>query len=251
MQIVERWILAALRKRKYFSLEALNKDIRLLLWNLNLKAFKKIPGSRQEVFERIDKPELKGLPQQRFLYVQWKKAKVNIDYHVELNRHYYSAPFSLIGKEVYLAYNEKTVEVYYHNDRVASHLRNHQQGLHTTIKEHMPKSHQAYLKWTPSRIISWASETGPNTAILVQTIMEHREHPEQGYRSCLGIMRLTKLYSQTRLEKACTRALLFNAFSYRSVESILKKGLDATILEPSSESPPVDHANIRGEKYYK
>jgi len=250
--VVERWILAVLRNRTFFSLEELNQAIAELLVQLNNRPFKKLDGSRLSWFQTIDKPALHPLPQSRYVFAEWKKARVNIDYHVELFRHYYSVPYQLVHEEVTIRYTSATVEIFRRGKRVASHKRDHRPGRHTTLKEHMPPSHQKYLEWTPSRIIRWAFTIGEGTAHLVELIMNSRKHPQQGYRSCMGIMRLGKQYSPQRLEKACQRAVAIGGYSYKSVRSILEKGLDKLPL-PSSDpiqSSPIHHDNIRGMKYY-
>jgi len=250
--LVERWILAKLRHRTFFSLGELNEAIGELLEELNDRPFQKLPGSRRSLFEKLDKPALKPLPSSPYQYAEWKKAKVNIDYHVEIDGHYYSVPHRLVRQKVDIRFTSKTVEIFRKGKRQASHMRSYVKGKHTTIKEHMPKSHQRHLEWTPSRIVSWAEKTGKATAELVAAIMESRPHPEQGFRSCLGIMRLCKEYGDERLEAACQRALFIKALSYKSVMSILKTGLDKQPLpkKPEQQKLPIDHQNIRGSDYY-
>ena len=250
VQVVERWILAALRNRVFFSLEELNEEIGRLLKRLNERAFKKLPGSRLTCFETLEKDALEVLPEHRFTFAQWKKAKVNIDYHVELDRHYYSVPYELLKEEVHLRFSDTTVEIFHQHQRVASHRRDKRAGRHSTLKEHMPKSHQKYLEWSPSRMIQWASTLGPRTANFIECLLAAKQYPEQGYRSCLGIMRLAKCYPKERLEAACERAALLGSYRYGSVESILKNGLDIRPIE-SSKSTGMFHQNIRGEQYFR
>ncbi len=248
--VVERWILAALRNRKFFSLEELNQEIKELLVKLNRRNFKKIAGSRESVFKDIEQPALNKLPEVRYELSQWKKARVNIDYHVELNGHYYSAPYQLAHEEVELKFTAHIVEILHHGQRVASHKLNSRKGWHTTIKEHMPKSHQQYLEWTPSRIIDMSQRIGSNTAGVVERILLSRQYPELGYRSCLGILRLSKAYPAERLEAACKRALAISACSYKSVRSILETGLDKQQLQERINHPVIAHENIRGNTYF-
>lgn len=249
--LVERWILAKLRKHTFFSLDELNREIKRLLRELNDKPFQKLPGSRKSRFEKIDKPALKPLPSEPYELAYWKKAMVHIDYHVEVERHYYSVPYSLVKKKLDVRYTASTVECFYRNKRVASHLRDNRPGRHTTIKEHMPVSHRKYLEWTPDRFKRWAAKIGPQTFILTETLLVKRGHPQQAYRSLLGILRLGKAYGNGRLEAACERALHINALSYRSIESILKNGLDQKPLPGScNKTTPVKHNNIRGAGYY-
>jgi len=252
VQVVQRWILARLRKRRFFSLAELNTAIAELLRWLNDRPFKKLQGSRQSVFEALDRPALRALPQTRYQFALWKSATVNIDYHVEVDHHYYSVPYQLARERVDVRLSATTVEIFLRGRRVASHLRSHVRGGYTTTREHMPESHRRHLEWTPGRIVRWAEETGPQTASLVKALMERRPHPEQGYRSCLGIMRLGRRFGDDRLEAACTRALAIRGLSYRSVESILKTGLDREALPAaSSVITPRVHENVRGPEYYR
>jgi len=250
--LVERWILAKLRKHTFFSLVELNREIKRLLQELNNRPFKKLPGSRKSQFDEIDKPALKPLPAAPYELAYWKKATVHIDYHVEVEGHYYSVPYTLVKKKLDVRYTANTVECFYRSKRVASHLRDNRRGHHTTVKEHMPVSHQKYHEWTPDRFKRWAATIGPQTAILTETLLLKRGHPQQAYRSLLGILRLGKSYGDQRLEAACERALHINALSYRSIESILKNGLDQKSLPGTdNKTRPVQHTNIRGAEYYK
>lgn len=245
--LVERWILAALRNRQFFGLEELNHEIRDLLEKLNSKQFQKLNASREQLFLELEKPLLQALPERRYQFAEFHLAKVNIDYHVEFERHYYSVPHQTIGKDVELRVTGQTIEILYGGKRIASHLRSYKQGRHTTIPEHMPKSHQRHKEWTPERILSWAQSIGPSTHQLARLIMESRIHPEQGYRSCLGIFRLTKTYSNERLEAACFRAIKIQSYSYRSINSILQNGLDRQpVCGPREPTQSIEHSNIRG-----
>jgi len=251
--VAERWILAALRNHTFFSLAELNKAIREKLSELNNRRFQKLNTTRKILYETIDKPALKPLPAHPYEYAEWKKARVNIDYHIEIDHHYYSVPYQLVREQVDVRLTATTVEVLFKNRRVAAHKRSYVPGGFTTIKEHMPKSHQRYLEWTPSRIIKWAGKNGPNIQKLVTRILENRPHPEQGFRSALGIMRLSKHYTPERVEKASIRALAIGACSYKSVKSILKNGLDRQplLFEHPEEAQPPAHRNIRGRQYYQ
>jgi len=250
IQVVERWILAALRNRTFFSLSELNQAIRELLVKLNERPFKKLEGTRKNTFEKIEKEALLALPEARYVFAEWKKARVNIDYHIELLGHYYSVPYSLVGEEITVRYTAKTVEAFLKGKRVASHIRDDSRGRHTTIREHMPKSHREYLEWSPSRIIRWAHSIGEATAGVIEIILNSRRYPEQGYRSSMGILRLAKRYSNARLEAACKRALAIRGYSYKSIESILKNGLDLNPLSKQRTQPAVKHENIRGSNYF-
>ena len=251
VQIVERWILARLRNRQFFSLRQLNETIGQLLIELNNRAFQKLPGCRKQLFESLDKPALKALPLQPYTYAEWKVAAVNIDYHIEVDRHYYSVPHTLIGKKLDVRISANSIECFYKSKPVASHVRSNLKGRHTTLKQHMPKSHQQWAQWTPQRFMRWAAKIGPATAQLIELILKSRKHPQQGFRSCLGILRLAKSYDNQRLEAACNRALTIGGTSYKSVASILKYNLDQKPLPQQSPSETViDHKNIRGAHYY-
>ena len=251
VQIVERWILARLRNRTFFSVTELNRAIAELLGELNNKPFQKLPGTRKSVFEAMDQPALKPLPVARYQFARWKKARVHIDYHVEVDGHYYSVPYQLIKKQLDIRITTNTVECFYKGKRVASHASSDRRGRPTTLKEHMPKKHQQYAEWTPERLVRWADKIGPHTAELIEKVMAARIHPQQGFRSCLGILRLGKSYGEKRLEAAARRANQIGGRSYKSVESILKNGLDRKPLpEEASSGKPIHHANIRGGKYY-
>ena len=253
VQVVQRWILAALRHETFFSLAALNARIRTLLDRLNDRPMRAYRASRRALFLRLDQPALRPLPDQPFVFAEWKLAKVSIDYHVELDGHYYSVPHALVGERVELRFTAATLGVYCRGQRVASHLRSRRRGRHTTDAAHMPRSHQKHMAWTPSRLIHWGESVGEATGTLVAAILADRPHPEQGYRSCLGILRLGKRYGNDRLEAACARAHRARARSYRHVESILKNGLDRVGPGNARENPqprlPL-HENVRGSDYY-
>jgi transposase len=249
--VAERWILAALRNHTFFSLGELNAASAEKLGEMNNRPFQKLQGSRHSLYESVDRPALRALPAVPYEYAEWKKARVNIDYHIEIGGHYYSVPYQLVKEQVDVRLTASTVEVLFKNSRVAAHPRSSRPGAHTTLAEHMPKAHQKYLEWTPARLIHWAGKNGPHTQELVRGIMEGRRHPEQGFRSCLGIMRLAKRYSPERLEAACARALILKAHSYKSVESILKNNLDAQELPEAVGGEPLRHDNIRGTGYYR
>jgi transposase len=251
--IAQRWILARLRNERHFSIESLNDRIAELLEDLNARTMRVYRVSRRELFERLERSSLRPLPAMRFTYAEWKRAKVNVDYHVELDGHYYSVPHRHLGEEVEIRASAGTVEVILDGQRIAAHARSFQRGRHTTIPEHMPAAHRQHLEWSPSRLVNWAAKIGPHTRALVDAILRDRPHPEQGYRSCLGILRLAKRYGDGRLELACARALAVGARSYRHVDSILKNGLDRVPLrteEPERGSPSSSHENVRGPDYY-
>jgi transposase len=251
VQVVERWILARLRHETFFSLAALNARIAELLADLNARPMRLYRASRRELFERLDQPALRPLPTEPFVYGEWKTARVNVDYHIERHGHYYSVPYTLVHEAVDVRASVSTVEIFHHGQRVGAHRRSDARGRHTTDPAHMPKAHQRHLEWTPSRIIGWALTIGPHTSALVEAILADRPHPEQGYRSCLGILRLAKRYDPARLEAACARAGSVAARSYRHVDAILKHGLDQVPLPEAAPSLalPRTHEHVRGPQY--
>jgi transposase len=250
--VAQRWILARIRNQTFFSLSELNARIAELLDELNDRTMRVYGASRRQLFERLDRPALGALPAERFAYGEWKHAKVNIDYHLEYDHHYYSVPYALLGEMLDVRATRTTVEIFRGRERETSHARSYERGRHTTKAEHMPKSHQKHSEWSPTRIVKWAESIGPETAKLAGAILVERPHPEQGYRSCLGILRLSKRYGQERLEAACARAMVAGARSYRHVESILKHGLDRITPAEESESKQLSlvHGNVRGPGYY-
>ena len=250
VQIVERWILARLRHRRFFSVAELDAAIAELLPQLNERAFKKLPGCRKEAFATLDAPYLRPLPGTPFVLAEWKRARVNIDYHVEFEGHYYSVPQALVRQEVELRITRSTLEVLAKGKRVASHVRSTRKGHFSTVSEHMPSSHRAHADWSPGKLLNWASSIGPSTAEFVKRLLSEKPHPEQGYRACLGLMRLARTHGRARMEAACERALAIGAHRYRSVATILEKGLDGKPLAPQqAELALPDHANVRGPNY--
>src|SRR5215469_6910260 len=250
--VAERWIIAALRHRTFFRLEDLNQAIRELLEKLNHRPFKKRDGSRASVFENVERAALLPLPTERFDMSQWSYARVNIDYHLAFDHNFYSVPYHLVHERVEVRSTPTTVEIFHKGQRVASHLRARGREQAITQNEHRPKSHQAHLEWTPTRMVHWAEQIGPHTARLIERILSEKPHPEMGYRSCLGIIRLAEQYSATRMEAAALRALESNACRFQSVKSILKNSLDQqplTALPSLLPSPP--HDNIRGSEYFE
>ncbi|WP_425351783.1 Mu transposase domain-containing protein [Mesorhizobium mediterraneum] len=244
MLIVERWILARLRNRSFFSIVELNAAIAELLEELNNRPMRHIGQSRRELFEEIERAALKPLPATPFEYAEWKTAKVHPDYHVEVDKTFYSVPHRP-G-----AAHPPDVEIFHDHQRVASHVRRSQRSGHVTVNTHMPKAHQRYANTTPANLIGRAARIGPNAAILVERMLRDRPHPEQGYRAAMGILSLSPRYGRERTEAACERALLINAITYASITAILKSGLDrASSAEPAKPTPP--HANIRGSTYYQ
>ena len=252
VQDIERQILAALRHRQFFSLTDLNEAIAELLAKFNAKPFQKIPGSRKSLFEELEKPLLKPLPEVPYDFAQWKQARVHIDYHVEIDRHYYSVPYQLVGQSIWVRTTSTIVECFHQHKRVASHLRSFVKGHHTTCKDHMPKNHKDYGDWSPERLLRWAHSLGDSVEKCVEQILASQVHPQQGYRACLGLIQLSKQFGATRLNAACSRALASNAISRKSIQSILKTGLDQRPLERQVVCLPLPlHDNVRGSAYYQ
>ncbi|MGH9124317.1 MAG: IS21 family transposase [Acidimicrobiales bacterium] len=248
---VERWVLAPLRHRRFFGLAELNEAIGERVEWVNNRPFRGEPASRAELFAELERPALRPLPERRFELAAWKKVTVNIDYHVEFDRRFYSVPFTLVRQRLELRATASTVEVYKAGRRVASHAREYGRRRYVTDPEHMPASHRAHLEWTPSRLIRWAATVGPATAELVEKILESRPHPEHAYRACLGLMNLAKRYGNERVGAACERALAAGAISYSSVKSILAENLDRLALpEPTAAPTPPEHDNLRGAHYW-
>jgi transposase len=252
VQVAERWILARLRHETFVTLTALNARIAELLVELNARIMRHYQASRRELFARLDQPALRPLPATPFVYGVWKLATVSVDYHIEVDGHYYSVPHSLVGQRVDVRTSAATVEIYLRGQRVAAHRRSRVRGQHTTVAAHMPKAHQRHREWSPSRLIAWGRTVGPQAAALIEAILQARPHPEQGYRSCLGILRLARRDGPVRLEAACARALAAGARSYRHVDAILKHGLDRCPLPAAHPAvAPLVHDQVRGPAYYQ
>jgi transposase len=252
VQIVERWILAHLRHRRFFSLAEVNAAIAVLLEELNTRPFKKLPGCRREAFETLERPVLRPLPALAYEMALFKSCRVGIDYHVDIDKHYYSVPHSLARQQVDARITRHAVEILFHGKRVASHERSDRRGKHTTVAEHMPASHRAHMEWTPGRLLNWGASIGPATGHVVNHLLSSKPHPEMGYRACLGLLSLARKYGNERLEAASLRALQIGSPTRRSVLSILQKGLDQQAASPDSQSELrlPDHENVRGPGYY-
>lgn len=248
--IAERWILARLRNQRFFSLDEVNAAIRPLLDQLNDKVTRHLGASRRDFFERLDQPALKALPIEPYEFAEWKQCRAGLDYHVDIGRHYYSVPHQLLKQKLWARITARTIEVYFKGQRVASHMRTSGNRQHSTQREHMPAHHQFRTDWTPERIRRQAAKLGANVEAFVEVIMRERKHPEQGYRSCQGVMRLSKTFGRERLDAACNRALEINARSYSSLHSILKNGLDRKARTRTTDEPAITHPNIRGADYF-
>jgi len=248
--VTERWIMARLRNRRFFGLDELNAAIRVHLDQLNSKVTRHLGASRCDLYARIDKPALKPLPAQPYIYAEWKQVRAGLDYHVDIGRHYYSVPHQLLRQKLWARITARTVEIFHQGQRVAAHARTSGNRQHSTQRDHMPAHHRFRADWTPERIRRQAARIGPQTEAFVEVVMRERKHPEQGFRTCLGVIRLGKTFGQSRLEAACKRALEINARSYSSLHSILKNGLDRTPRTRATDEPAITHPNIRGADYF-
>jgi transposase len=251
VQIVQRFVLAKLRHRRFFSLAELNAAIRDCVAAINAKVMRHVGKSRNELLETIDRPALNALPTTPYSYAEWKRARVAPDYHIEVADHYYSVPSKLIRELVEARITSATVEIFHKGQRIASHAFSPVRNGHTTITEHMPSAHRRYAEWTPAKMMSEAALIGPAAIALVEAIMKAKPHPEQGFRSCLGIISLVRTYGSERVEAASRRGNDIGATTYGSIKSILQNGLDKAYANSKApDGPPIRHANIRGRGYY-
>ncbi len=250
--VAQRWILAVLRHRMFYCLNEVNEAIAPLLEKLNSRVMRHVKASRRELYERIDQPALKPLPATPYEFAEWKKVRVNIDYHIVYDEHFYSASYTLVGETLFVRATHSTIELVFKGKRVASHPRSYQKYQYSTEPAHRPASHQRYLEWTPSRLIEWGQSVGPHTAALIEHVIHHKPHPEQGYRSALGILRLGKKHGRARLEQACAKALAINSPSYTTVKTMLARGMEAAPVEPTRarRADAFGGANVRGRRYY-
>ncbi|MDH5247332.1 MAG: IS21 family transposase [Betaproteobacteria bacterium] len=256
--LATRWIIAKLRNKKFFTLAELNEAIADCVKTLNDKVSRHLGASRTALFNEVERPALKKLPEEPFEFAAWKEVKPSFDYHVEVEKHYYSVPHALIKERMWARITARTVEVFHNGRRIAAHVRSSSNRKHTTIDDHMPSSHRRYAEWTPERINRRAAEIGPSTSALIEIIMREKRHPEQGFRASIGIIRLAKGYARERFEAACSHALAIGARSYRSVESILRTNADQARLRHddrnrpanAADGPAIAHDNIRGPNYF-
>jgi len=250
VQVATRWIIAKLRNRRFFSLVALNAAIAVEVATLNSRVTRHLGASRRTLFMELDRPALKPLPAEPYTFAEWKECRAGLDYHVEVEKHYYSVPHGLLREAMWARITARTVEVFHRGKRVATHVRSSSNRRHTTVRDHMPSSHQRHADWTPERLQRQADEIGPKTSALIEVIQREKAHPEQGFRACIGILRHAKTFGAERLEAACDRALEIGARSYTSVTSILKTNLDRKRPAPATDGPAIAHDNIRGPHYF-
>ena len=252
--VAQRWILAALRHRRFYHLDELNAAIAELLTRLNNRVMRHVRQSRRQLYERLDRAALKPLPTQPYEFAEFKDVGVNIDYHVAFDDHYYSAPYTLVGETLWCRATHHTVELFLRGKRITSHVRSFEKYGYSTHPEHRPASHQAHLEWTPSRLINWGNTIGPHTAAVVEHVIRSKPHPEQGYRSALGLLRLSNRFGTARLEAACERAIAIRSAAYRTVKTMLKRGMESAPLPDQTHSPDpaagLGTVNVRGRQYY-
>ncbi len=251
VQIVERWILARLRHHTFFSLAELNQCIRSLLEEVNRKPFKQLKGNRREWFESLDQPALKPLPKHAYQYTDIRQVKVNIDYHIQYQEHFYSVPHHLVGERIELHAKDNLVELYFHHQRVASHVRKYHPGM-TTLPEHMPKQHARHQQWTPGRLMNWAKDLGDDVLKWVRTLLQQKAHPEQAYRACLGLLNLSRNYPRERINQACAIANQHHLYRLKQVKQILQSNQDKLYSSEETQQPtlPQSHENIRGPQSF-
>lgn len=247
--IVERWILMRIRHQVFYTLASLNLELKRLLVELNQRAFRQLPGTRQSQFEQLDKPALNPLPSHRYEYVDHHHAKVGIDYHVLYKKHAYSVPHRYTGERIDIEASSRFIRIYFKGSCIAQHPRSAVEWGFTTIPAHMPVSHQKQL-WSPQRLLDWGNNIGAATRAVVAHQLDSKPHPEQAYRACLGLLNLARKYTDERLEKACQSALLLERPSRMTVKNLLENKREDLSLEPVQESEPLNHDNIRGAGYY-
>lgn len=250
VKLVQRWILAKLRNRQFFSVSELNQAIRPLLDELNNRRIAQLGTSRRQLYDTLDKPALKPLPAVAYRYHEFKLSRVNIDYHIQLEKCYYSVPYQLVKKEVEVRYSDYTVKIFYQNERVAVHHRLHRPGACSTQKDHMASAHKAYVEWTPSRLIGWGKRFGTQTQLLIETILDRKPHPEMGFRSCIGILTTAQGVQIDTVEAVSEKMLRLNSYRVSSFRSILKNKTYTTQKPALAITPKNTHENVRGEAYY-
>lgn len=248
--IVERWVLARLRHKVFYSLHELNQAIHSLLVELNNQPFQKIPGSRYSQFKELEQPHLKPLPARPYEYAEFKRLRASIDYHIEVEKHYYSVPYQYAREEVDVRLTSHVIEILSNGQRIASHERHYGPGV-TTCPAHMTEPHRKHQEWTPESCLDWGLTIGISTHSLINNLFQSKSHPRQVYRLFLGLLKLVKYFGEKRLENACKRAVFYGICSYKKIQAILEKGLDQEPLPLyKEETQPIEHSNIRGSHYY-
>lgn len=255
----QRWILAVLRKKTFYSLSEINAAIAECLTRLNTKVMRGYGKSRLELFEMLDKPVLNKLPDTPYEWAEWIKCKLGVDYHVRYDDHFYSGPYQLVKEELWLRASGQMISLYFKGNRVASHARSFKKWNKTTLPEHMPSHHRAYAEWTPQRILNWVKTIGPSAVQVVEKMMSEKTHPEQAFQSALGIISLAKKYGSERVEKASIKALKIKSHSYHTLKTMLKNNMEDVDTLPNKVAEPSElneqlglfaKENLRGQSYY-
>jgi transposase len=250
VRFAQSYILGRLRQVTFFSLVECNAAIAVAVERTRSREMRRFGMSHRQLFEAIERPLMQALPDDDFEFAEWRLARVGIDYHVEVQGFFYSVPHALIREQVDTRATARTIEVFHHGRRVAAHARRYGGPRHGMLPEHMPSAHRRYAEWTPERLQRDARGIGPNTEALIIAVMARRLHPEQGFRTCLGVTRLFRGLEAARVEAACLRAVEIGALSYASVASILKHRLDRSASPPAADGPPLQYENIRGSGYF-
>jgi transposase len=250
VRFAQSYILGRLRHVTFFSLAACNAEIDAAVERMNGREMRRLGVSRRQLFEAVERPLMQPLPEQDYEYAEWRLARVGIDYHVEIQGFFYSVPHALIREQVDTRATARTIEVFHRGKRVAAHARRYGGPRHGTQPEHMPSAHRRYGEWTPERLQHQARTIGPNTEGLIIAVLARRPHPEQGFRTCLGVLRLFRGIDPARAEAVSLRAVEIGALTYASVASILKHRLDRAASPQAADGTPLLHDNIRGPRYY-
>lgn len=251
--IVSRWIITRLQKQKFYSINSLNNSIAELLTALNKKPFQKRQGSRYQQFIDIEKNNLLPLPKKSYEFAKLKYQTIPKDYHIYLENHYYSVPYTYVREKVLCRYTKNTVEIFQDTQRIASHVRSYEKDGKTTLKSHMPPNHQAYQDWTPQIFLDWANNTGSGVLNVAKFIVNNKPHAAHCSKFHFGLKKLCKRFGTKRLERACRRAMVLECVNFKSIRSILENGLDQTSHVQLVKVPdnPSNHDNIRGIEYYQ
>ena len=249
VRFAQSYILGRLRHQTFFSLGEANNAIGLVLERINSHVMRRLGLCRKDLFTSIERPALRPLPPADYEFAEWRLARVGLDYHVEIEGFYYSVPHALIRAQVEVRITTRTIEVFHRAKRVAAHQRRYGGRLHGTDPDHMPSSHRRYAEWTPARFQRWARSIGPNTEGLVIAVLANRPHPEQGFRTCLGVLRLFRGLAPARAEAVAARAVAIGALTYKSVASILENNLDRA-SQAADNATVIEHPNVRGPGYF-
>jgi transposase len=248
VRFAQTYILGRLRRQTFFSLAEANAAIVVVLERINGRVMRRLGISRHQLFETVELPVLAPLPDADYQFAEWRVARVSLDYHVEVDGFFYSVPHGLIREQVDVRATTRTIELFHRGVRVAAHQRRHGGRRHGTDPDHMPSAHRRYAEWTPERFRRWGRSIGQNTEGLVLAILANRPHPEQGFRTCLGVLRLFKDLDPERVELIAARAVAVGALTYKSIASIIANKLDRSAR--ATDEAVVDHPNLRGPGYF-